>query len=332
MADDPYDILGVSRDADQEAIRKAYRRLARSSHPDLHPGDKGAEERFKRLGTANAILSDPERRAKFDRGEIDASGQERHQPPPGGAGRYREQAQGAWGARYGGHAAGAGAAGGFSEDDLGDIFGEMFGAAGRAGGRGGFRNGGRPGGPARGEDRSYTLAVSFVDAVLGATTRITLPGGATLDVKVPPGIADGQTLRLRGKGGEGRDGGPAGDALIEVHVTPDARFVRDGDDIRTEAPVSLRDAVLGGSVQVQTPGGPVALTVPPDSDSGTTLRLRGRGVAAHGKREAGNLYVTLTVRLGRADPALRAFLRGDAASGHGASQGGANASADGGAA
>lgn len=313
MADDPYGILGVSRDADQAAIRKAYRRLAKDSHPDLHPGDKAAEERFKKIASANGLLSDPEQRARFDRGEIDGSGQERHQAPPGGG--YRTHAQGADGARYGGacySASGGGFGGGFSEEDLGDIFGGMFGA--RSGARAGAQAGGartRPAGPLRGEDRSYTLSVSFVDAVLGATTRITLPGGATLDVKVPPGIDDGQTLRLRGKGGEGQEGGPAGDALIQIHVAPDARFARDGDDIRTKAEIGLREAVLGGSVQVQTPAGPVALTVPPDSDTGSVLRLRGRGVAAHGKRAAGNLYVTLTVRLGRADAALRAFLGGD---------------------
>ncbi len=310
MADDPYGILGVSRDADQAAIRKAYRRLAKASHPDLHPGDKAAEERFKKIASANGLLSDPEQRARFDRGEIDASGQERHRPPPGGG--YRAHAQGADGARYGGaqySTSGAGFGGGFSEEDLGDIFGGMFGA--RAGARAGGGARTRPAGPLRGEDRSYTLSVSFVDAVLGATTRITLPGGATLDVKVPPGIGDGQTLRLRGKGGDGHEGGPAGDALIQIHVVPDARFVRDGDDIRTEAAIGLREAVLGGSVQVQTPAGPVALTVPADSDTGSVLRLRGRGVAAHGQRAAGDLYVTLTVRLGRADASLRAFLRGD---------------------
>lgn len=298
MADDPYEILGVSRDADQDAIRKAYRRLAKENHPDLHPGDSAAEERFKRVGVANGILSDPDRRAKFDRGEIDAGGQERQQAPPG----YRQHAQGAYGARYGQGAAGPGGqSGGWSQEDLGDIFGDMF---------NGGRPRGRPTGPRRGEDRSYTLAVSFVDAALGATRRITLPGGATLDVKVPPGLEDGQTLRLRGKGGEGQENGPAGDALIRVSVTPDPRFRRDGDDIHTEASVTLREAVLGGQIQVETPAGAVTLTVPPDSDTGRVLRLRGRGIAAHGGREGGNLYVTLGVRLGVVDEALKRFLRG----------------------
>ena len=300
MADDPYKILGVSRDADQDAIRKAYRRLAKENHPDLHPGDKAAEERFKHIGVANSILSDPEKRARFDRGEIDAGGQERPQPPPG----YREHAEGASGARYGSYGGAGFGGGGWSQEDLGDIFGDMF--------NGGGRGRARPSGPRRGEDHSYTLSVSFVDAALGATRRLTLPNGSVLDVKVPPGLEDGQTLRLSGKGGEGIEGGPAGDALIRVSVAEDQRFQRDGDDIRTEAFVSVRDAVLGGRVQVETPAGPVSLTVPPDSDTGSVLRLRGRGIAAHGGREAGNLFVQLKVRIGTEDAALKAFLRGDA--------------------
>ncbi|WP_419728852.1 DnaJ C-terminal domain-containing protein [Lichenicola sp.] len=303
----PYDILGISRDADKETIRKAYRRLAKESHPDLHPGDPAAEERFKRISAANSLLSDPEQRARYDRGEIDGSGQER--PPPRSS--YREQAQGAQGRRYRANAgAGAGfgqgaAGGGWDEEDLGDIFGDLFGRGGR-----GQASGRPPRGPQRGEDHSYSLTVSFADAMTGATTRITLPTGATLDVKVPAGIEDGQTLRLRGKGGEGEEGAGRGDALIRIQITPDERFTRDGNDIRTELAVSLKQAVLGGSVQVPTPAGAVAMTVPPDSDTGRVLRLRGRGVAAHGKREAGNLYVTLRVVLGPTDDALKAFLRG----------------------
>ncbi len=295
MADDPYEILGLPRDADKEAIRKAYRRLAKDSHPDLHPGDDAAEERFKRLGLANALLSDPEQRARYDRGEIDASGQER--APPRSA--YREYAQGPQGRRYqAGSGFGAGSAG-LDEDELGDIFGDLF-------GRG---RGGEPRGPRRGEDRSYSLGVAFVDAVNGATRRITLPGGAVLDVKVPAGIENGQVLRLRGKGEPGRENGPAGDALIRIEVAPDPRFVREGDDIRTELAVTLKQAVLGASVQVPTPAGPVSMTVPPGSDTGRVLRLRGRGVPARAGGEAGNLLVALRVAIGPVDDALRAFLR-----------------------
>ena len=295
MADDPYEILGLPRDADKEAIRKAYRRLAKDTHPDLHPGDAAAAERFKRLATANGLLSDPEQRARYDRGEIDASGQER--PPPRDA--YREYAQGPQGRRYragGGYAT----AGGLDEEDLGDIFGDLFGRGGRQ----------APRGPRRGEDRSYSLAIPFVDAVNGATRRITLPGGATLDVKVPAGIEDGQVLRLRGKGDPGPEDGPPGDALIRIEVAPDPRFVRDGDDLRTELAVTLKQAVLGASVQVPTPAGPVSMTVPAGSDTGRVLRLRGRGVPARGGGEAGNLLVTLRVAIGPVDDALRTFLRG----------------------
>lgn len=328
MADDrqetpgPYEILGIGRDADKETIRKAYRRLAKESHPDLHPGDAAAEERFKRISAANGLLSDPEQRARYDRGEIDGSGQER--PRPGSS--YREQAQGAQGRRYRSNAsAGAGRGtgagpGGWDEEDLGDIFGDLFGRGSRT-----HASGGAPRGPRRGEDHSYSLTVSFADAVTGATTRLTLPTGATLDVKVPPGIEEGQTLRLRGKGGEGHEGAGAGDALIRIQIAPDDRFRRDGDDIRTELAVSLKQAVLGGSVQVPTPAGAVAMTVPPDSDTGRVLRLRGRGIAAHGGREAGNLYVTLRVVLGPTDDALKAFLRGWSPGAAGASAGGASA-------
>ena len=297
MADDPYEILGIGRDADKDAVRKAYRRLAKESHPDLHPGDAAAEERFKRISAANILLSDPDQRARYDRGEIDAAGQERPPPRPS----YREHAQGPQGRRYR-----PGAPGGASpfgadtgEEDLGDIFGDLFGRGRRA----------PPSGPRRGPDHEYALAVAFADAVTGATTRITLPTGATLDVKVPPGIEDGQVLRLRGKGGEGIEGGPAGDALIRIQVVADPIFTRDGDDIRTELAVDMRQAVLGGPVQVPTPAGPVAMTIPEGSDTGRTLRLRGRGVPARGDRPAGNLYVTLRVVLGPVDDALKTFLR-----------------------
>ncbi len=299
MADDPYEILGIGRDADKDAVRSAYRRLAKESHPDLHPGDAAAEERFKRISAANMLLSDPERRARFDRGEIDAAGQERPPRPS-----YREHAQGPQGRRYapGGPGNGPGASpfgAGPDDDDLGDIFGDLFGRARRA----------APSGPRRGPDHEYALAVTFTDAVTGATTRITLPTGATLDVRVPPGIEDGQVLRLRAKGGEGIEGGPPGDALIRIQVAADPVFTRDGDDIRTELAVGLKQAVLGGPVQVPTPAGPVAMTIPEGSDTGRTLRLRGRGVPARGDRPAGNLYVTLRVVLGPADDALKTFLR-----------------------
>ncbi len=286
MAEDPYTVLGVARDAPAADIRRAFHKLAKKWHPDLNPGDKQAEARFKSITGANELLSDPERRAAFDRGEIDASGQP-NQPPP----NYRSHAEGAQGARY------RTTSGGWAEDDLGDIFGDLFGR--RA----------RPGGPAAGRDERYALTVDFLDAVNGATRRLTLPDGRNLDVKVPAGLENGQTLRLRGKGSSGSGGGPDGDALIEVTVAEHPFFRREGSDIHLELPVTLREAVLGAKVDAPTPGGPVALTVPKQSDNGRQLRLRGRGVPAGGGRTAGDLYVTLRVTIGAPDPALEEFLR-----------------------
>ncbi len=161
----------------------------------------------------------------------------------------------------------------------------------------------------RGRDELYGLTVGLLDVVNGATSRLTLPDGRTLDVKIPVGLEDGQTLRLRQQGSPGLNGGPAGDALIQIKVAAHPLFRRDGRDIRLELPVSVTEAVLGARVSVPTPAGPVTMTIPPASDSGTTLRLRGRGVPRHGEREAGDLYLTLRVVIGPPDPALEAFLR-----------------------
>ncbi|GBQ71631.1 molecular chaperone DnaJ [Ameyamaea chiangmaiensis NBRC 103196] len=291
MSEDPYKTLGLDKSASQDDIRKAYRSLAKKYHPDLNPGDAAAEERFKAIGAANALLSDADQRARFDRGEIDASGQERaYRPHPG----YRDFGEGAQGARY------AGAGGGFGEEDLEGIFGGMFG--------GGF--GRRQQGPRRGADQNYTLQISLLDAINGATSRVSLPDGGRLDVRIPPGTDDGSILRLRGKGGPGVQGGPDGDALITVSVAADAIYTRDGRDVRMTLPVDLRTAVLGGPITVPTPAGNVTMNVPAHSDSGSVLRLRGRGVKAHGHHEVGNLYVTLRVTIGTPDDALETFLRG----------------------
>jgi DnaJ-class molecular chaperone len=286
MAEDPYETLGVSRTATQDEITRAFRKLAKKHHPDLNPGNREAEERFKTISAANEILSDPEKRARFDRGEIDASGQERPE-----RGFYRGYAETGPGAKY--HDAG-------EEADLGDLFGDLF-------GRG-------PGGPMRmrGRDRHYTLAIDFLGAVNGETRRLTLPDGGTLDVKVPPGVENGQVLRLRGKGGPGLNGGPNGDALIEVHVLSHPNFRRDGNDILLDLPVSLHEAVLGARVRVPTPGGAVMLSVPAGSDTGRVLRLRGRGVPAHGGHAAGDLLVRLQVVLGPGSKELAEFLAANA--------------------
>ena len=289
MATDPYDTLGVSRTATQDEIRAAFRKTAKKNHPDLNPGDKAAEERFKAANTANEILSDPERRGKFDRGEIDAGGQERQAPQPERQ-YYRDFAQGAAGGRYGG--------GGIDPEDFGDIFGEYFAARDPGGVR-----------PRKGADRRYRLAVPFLAAINGATERLTLPNGETLDVRIPAGIEDGQTLRLRGKGDPGRNGGPDGDALIEVAVAPHGSLRRVGRDVELDLPVTVAEAILGGRVAVPTPRGEVTLTVPPGSDTGTRLRLRGRGVAEAGGEPAGDMFVTLTLVTGPRDPALETALR-----------------------
>ena len=302
MADDPYKVLGLARDATEEQIRRAYRKLAKKYHPDLNPGDREAEERFKAVSSANEILSDQDKRARYDRGEIDASGQER--PPPGPPPGWRGFAEGAEGARY----AHAGAQGntdsGVFTEGLDDLFGQFF--------RDRARPGGQQGGQTirmRGRDELYGLEVAFLDAVQGATRRLTLPDGRTLDVRIPPGSEDGQTLRLRGQGGPGLNGGPAGDALIEIHVVPHPHLRRENNDIRLDLPVTLKEAVLGAKVPVPTPGGTVSLTIPAGSDTGRQLRLRGRGVPAHAGQVAGDLYVTLRIQVGAPDPALEAFLR-----------------------
>jgi len=290
--DDPYQTLGVAKSASQEDIRRAYRRLAKQHHPDLNPGNAKAEEVFKKVAAANDLLSDPEKRGRFDRGEIDAAGQE--QAPRSS---YRDYAEADAGRRY--SRAGE-APPSWSDDDFADIFGSAFGGRGR--GSGSDR-------PSRGQDEHYALTADFLDAVNGATRRLTLPDGRTLDAKIPPGTADGQVLRLRGQGGPGWNEGPPGDAMIEIHVPPHPFFRRDGQDIRMELPVTLSEAVLGGPIEAPTPAGPVRVRIPPGSDSGTELRLRGRGVPRHDHSSAGDLYATLRVVIGQPDDALKAFLR-----------------------
>ena len=290
---DLYAILGVPRDASAEDIRKAYRNLAKQHHPDLNPGSKSAEERFKSVASAYDVLGDTDKRGRYDRGEIDAAGAEARPENPS----YRGYAEGAPGARY---RQSAGAGPGMSESDLGDLFEDLF---------AGTREQ-RPNVPRRGRHQSYMLTIDFLDAITGATKRLSLPDGKGLDVRIPPGIEDGQTMRLKGQGSPGRQGGPAGDALIEIHITPHEFFRREGRDVHVELPITLSEAVLGGKIMVPTPTGPVTMTVPRRSDTGARLRLRGRGVAAHGGQPAGDEFVTLKVVLGDADDALETFLRG----------------------
>ena len=297
MADDPYQVLGIKRDATDKQIRSAFLKLAKTTHPDLNPGDAKAEERFKAVNAAHDLLSDPERRAQFDRGEIDAAGQQKPPPgPPPGQRHYRDHADGAAGAFYSARprAVFTGAGFGSDDDDLGDILSGLFGARGRGGA------------PRGGGDRRYSLPVSLLDAVRGATQRLTLPDGGSLDVRIPAGLESGQVLRLRGKGDPGD---PPGDALIEVTVGSHPLFRREGRDILLDLPVTVAEAVLGGRVTVPTITGPVAMTVPAGSDTGTRLRLRGKGVPASGGQPAGDAYATLRIVLGPPDEGLAAYLR-----------------------
>ena len=286
MPTNPYEALGLKPDATAAQIRSAYLKLAKKHHPDHNPGNTKAEERFKAINAANDLLSDPEKRARFDRGEIDASGQERPEQ------RFYRGPGGAAGA--------SGMRGGPDAAAFQDIFSDLF--------RGGMHAGGEP--PRmRGQDQRYRLDVAFTEAAQGAQRRLTLPDGRSLDVTIPPGLEDGQTLRLRGQGGAGWNGAPAGDALIEVSVQPHAFFTREGDDIHLELPVTVAEAVLGGKVPVPTLSGSVALSIPKHSDSGRQLRLRGRGIPAHSGKPAGDLYVTLKVMVGTPDPELEEALR-----------------------
>jgi DnaJ-class molecular chaperone len=289
--EDPYQVLGVKRDASQEEIRRAYRRLARKLHPDLNPGDRSAEERFKRVSAANDLLGDPEKRARFDRGEIDASGAERPQGP-----RFYRDYAGAGEAGAHPYASDAGFADIMDADEL---LAELFGRRRGGSGGGAFRT--------RGGDLRGRLALDFLEAVNGATKRLTLPDGSTVDVTVPPGTRDGQVLRLRGKGGAGTGGGPPGDLLVEVEVGEHRHFTRRGDDIHLDLPVTLPEAVLGARVEAPTPAGPVVVTVPKGSNTGTVLRLRGRG-APRPDGTRGDAYATLRIVLPDApDAELEAF-------------------------
>jgi len=288
MADDLYSVLGVAKTAKTDDIAKAYRKLAKKLHPDLNPGDKAAEEKFKKITAAYDILGDEEKRGRYDRGEIDASGQETPQQR-----YYREYAGGAEGARYRSSA-------GF--EDIGafsDLFGDMFAE------RGGMRGGGRRF-SMRGQDAQYRLDVGFLDAVNGTTTRLTLPDGGTLVVTIPPGVGDGQVLRLKGKGDPGLGEGGPGDALIEIHVRPHPVFKREGNDIVVEVPITIDEAVLGSKVEVPTIGGRVSVTVPAGANTGQMLRLTGRGVKAKGG--AGDQLVKLSVMLpDKIDEDLKSF-------------------------
>jgi DnaJ-class molecular chaperone len=281
---DAYETLGVSKTASQDEIKSAYRSLAKKFHPDLNPGNKEREARFKEISAAYEKVGEPEARKKYDRGETDEMG-----AGPGAAGAsayggfgggpfYYETQGGEAGGRYSNFSFGGGA------DN--DFFENLFRQAGQ-GGR--SRSGDAPG-----EDQLYQMEISFRDAVLGAERELTLPGGKKLHVVIPPGVDTGSRLRFRGQGGPGFGKGPAGDAYVEVSVRPLEGFTRKGKDLETEVPISFLEALRGGEVEVPTVEGKVQLKVPPGLSSGSRLRVKGKGVAGKGG-ERGDQYVVLKV-------------------------------------
>jgi DnaJ-class molecular chaperone len=270
MADDPYGVLGVPRTASDEEIRRAYRKLAKELHPDLNPKNGAvAEDRFKKVASAYEIIGDATKRQQFDRGEIDAAGEPRR--------RYQR-------AHAGGPFRNPG--GGARPEDfgIGDIFSDLFGGSHRP-----FAG--------RGQDVRYTLDVDFLESVLGSRKRVTLPDGGALDLTVPSGVADGQVLRLKGKGAAGMRGGEQGDALVEIRVRTHPQFKRQGDDILLDVPITIDEAVLGAKIEVPTPTGRVQLSIPKGTSSGQTLRLKGKGVVNAGSGKTGDQLVTLRIVL-----------------------------------
>ncbi|WP_282607296.1 J domain-containing protein [Pelagibius sp. Alg239-R121] len=272
---DPYKTLNVAKTASAEEIKAAYRKLAKKLHPDLNPGNDAIEQQFKEVSQAYGILGDAEKRGKFDAGQIDGSGQE----TPWKGGYYRQRADD--GGKYSRYD--------FGDDiDVGDIFSDLFGGRGRKQAHSVRR---------KGEDVSYAVDVDFLEAAAGATKRIRLGEGKTLDIRIPPGTENGQSLRLKGQGMAGIGGAPNGDAMIEVSVRSHPHFSREGADITLDLPVSLQEAVLGAAITVPTVAGKVTMKIPPGSNSGSTLRLKGKGVPGRGGKAAGDQFVKLRVML-----------------------------------
>lgn len=282
MADDPYSVLGLGKTASDEDIRRAFRRLAKELHPDLNPDDKAAGQRFQRVAAAYEVLGDPEKRRQFDHGEIDAAGEPRRTYQHAGPGR------------------GTAGAGG-PEFGFGDIFSDLFGQRGPRGPGQGFS--------LRGQDMRYTLDVEFMESVLGARKRVTMPEGGQLDLSVPEGVTDGQVLRLKGKGGPGIRGGEAGDALVEVRVRAHSHFKRQGDDLLIDVPITLDEAVLGAKIEVPTAAGRVTVTIPKGTSSGKAFRLKGKGVRNAATGTSGDQIVTVRIALPETiDDSLAYFL------------------------
>ncbi len=263
----PYEVLGVKPTASEKEIKSAYRTLAKTLHPDLNPGNKQAEAKFKDLAGAYEILGNADMRKKYDRGELDEPGQ--YQPPPGqgpgtgGQRRYYHQSQGPGGAR--------GYSSTFSADDFADLFGNM------GGGLGGM--GSRPrSGPIPGEDENYIMEIELSTAIKGGEREITLPGGKSLRVRIPAGVSDGSRLRFAGQGRQGLNGGAPGDAYVELRLRVSDLFHREGNHLEIELPISLQEAINGAELRVPTVDGPVLLRIPAGVSTGSRLRVKGRGI------------------------------------------------------
>ena len=296
---DPYSTLGVARGATEADIKKAYRKLAKELHPDTNRDNPKATERFAQVTNAYDLLSDKDKRAQFDRGEIDDQGNPAN--PFAGFGGQQGGPRGGSGGFQGGFGDAAAA-------DLGDIFEGLFGGGRARGGGGGFGGfGGRTAPPPKGANVAYRLAVSFEDAASLAPQRITLQDGKTIDLKLPAGVETGTQMKLSGKGQPGPGG--AGDAIVTIEVRPHRSFARDGDNVRLDLPVTLKEALAGGPVKVPTVEGAVMLNVPKGSTSGKVLRLKGRGFSSKtGVR--GDQLVTLMIDIPGDDPALNSFVEG----------------------
>lgn len=301
MTQDPYAALGLSKNATADEIKKAYRKIARANHPDLNPDNPTAEARFKDAGRANDLLKDPEQRRRFDAGEIDSTGAE--QAPRS---YYRDEARRPENPYTQSRTASGGDpfGQGFDADDF---FANFARNRAGAGNDNDFAHG-APGNRS-GQDAQFRLAVPFLDAARGAKTQITLPDGKALEVTIPEGARDGQTLRLRGKGELGFGAGRPGDAYITLDVTPNPDFERDGDDIVVTLPISIDEAILGGKVPVNTVMGVVNVNVPAGASSGQALRLKGRGVK--GRSGKGDQRITLRiVSPPKIDDELKQFMEG----------------------
>lgn len=317
---DPYDILGVSRSASEAEIKSAFRKLAKKWHPDQNKDAKAAS-RFAEINSAYELLGDAEKRGQFDRGEIDAEGKPRFAGFGAGGGRRYEGFEGfdfdpaaAARGRGGAWRSGPGAGGsGGAEDIFSQLFGDAFRQAGRGpnpfqqAGQAGARSGAAGRGAGKGADINASLSVTLEDIAAGAKKRILLPNDREVEVNLPKGVSDGQTIRLRGLGGENPIGEP-GDVLLRIDIVPHEKFTVEGDNLRHRLPVPLEDAILGATLRVPTLTGAVEMKIPPMSSSGRTFRMRGKGLP--GKKQTGDLLVTLEIRLPEeADEALTEFAR-----------------------